>query len=305
MFRANSVKQFRRNYREPVIRYAFAIFSRLPLRVVHAVGAVVGWVLWIANGEMRQVTLKNLELCFPNLSVRERRLLARKSLIETGKTMFEVPLLWKGTPAGFEARIKKVHGRQIIDEALASGNGVLVMTPHLGAWEVAGLYMSTLTEMVTMYKPSHIEGVDDLIQAGRTQFGATLAPTDVSGVRQIFQALKRGTMVGMLPDQDPGKNGGEFVPFFGIDANTMSMTNRILHKSGARAVFCFAKRLPRAQGYEIFIYRADEELNDSDAKLALTAMNKCLEEMIQSCPEQYQWSYRRFKTRPEGQQSFY
>ena len=109
----------------------------------------------------------------------------------------------------------------------------------------------------------------------------------------------------MLPDQDPGQNGGEFAPFFGIEANTMTQANKLLKKSGAIGIFCIAKRLEHARGYVINISRASEAIAGDDVQQSITVMNADLERVILECPEQYQWSYKRFKTRPNGQRNIY
>lgn len=305
MNKSKMLKRLRHRFRLPVIRWTFNAFSNLPLKKSHRIGSFIGWLIWFYNGEMRRVSEQNIEACLPELTKPERERLVKKSLIETGKTMAEVPFLWQGQQSKLEEKIRRVYGVEIIEKAIASGKGIVAFAPHLGAWEVAGLYLSKHYPMVTMYKPSHIDGVDDLIQSGRTRFGTKLVATDIKGVKQLLRGLKNGDLVGMLPDQDPGKNGGEFAPFFGIEANSMTLANKILNKSGAVAIFCIAKRLEDGQGYEIQISLADEAISNKNILVALTAMNADLEKVIRTCPEQYQWSYKRFKTRPEGQKKFY
>lgn len=305
MKKSQWLKHLRRRFRTPIIRCVFALFARLPLRFAHMIGHFVGWCLWISNGNMRRISEINIRACLPQMDYAKQRLLVKKSLIETGKAMAEVPVLWSGDSRKFNKAIKNVFGLEHVENALAHSKGLVFLTPHLGSWEVAGLYFSTHYPMVTMYRPSQVEGVDDLIKAGRTRFGAQLVATDVSGVRQLFQALKKGHVLGILPDQDPGKNGGEFVSFFGIPANTMTLTNRIINKSGAAVIFCYAQRLEKAEGYNIHIYPSPPEIASDDVAQALSTMNNELENVIKQCPEQYQWSYKRFKSRPAGEPKFY
>ena len=305
MKKAGLLKRARHQIRTPLIRLLFGMFTRIPLAVSHKIGAFIGWCLWIFNGSMRAVSEHNVRQCLPEYSEDKQQRLVKKSLIETGKTMFEVPFLWAGDKTKFSHALKRVEGFEYVEQALSKGKGLILFTPHLGAWETAGLFFSQQFPMVTMYRPSHVEGVDDLIQAGRTRFGTRLVATDLKGIKQLYQALKAGEVLGMLPDQDPGRNGGEFAPFFGINANTMTLANRILNKSGAAAVFCFAKRLPQGKGYEIKIYPAPDAMASNDVYEGIAAMNVALERVIRECPEQYQWSYKRFKTRPIGEPKFY
>lgn len=303
--KSQRLKRFRRRFRTPAVRALFSILAYLPLRVVHALGHFVGLCLWLSNGNMRQISEANVRACFPQMTADKRKSLVKKSLIETGKTMCEVPVLWKGSSMQFDKALKKVIGLEYVEAALEKGKGLVFLTPHLGSWEVAGLYFSSHYPMVTMYRPSQLDDVDDLIQAGRTRYGAQLVATDMSGVRQLFQALKKGHVLGILPDQDPGRNGGEFVPFFGISANTMTLTSRIINKSGAEVIFCYAERLEKGEGYNIHIYPSPPEIASDDVVAALSAMNVTLEKIIKECPEQYQWSYKRFKNRPAGEPKFY
>ena len=305
MAKSPLLKRLRHRLRVPLIKLLFSLFPRFSLVTLHRIGRLIGWLIWLFNGEMRKISEQNIENCLPELSPIERQKLIRQSLIETGKTMLEVPFLWHGDEASFDQAIRQVHGTEVLQEALASGKGIVAFAPHLGAWEVAGLYLSKNFPMVTMYKPSHIDGLDDLIRVGRTRFGTSLAATDLTGVRQLLQGLKKGSLVGMLPDQDPGNNGGEFAPFFGIEANTMTLANKLLNKSGAIGIFCIARRLKNARGYVIQISRASDDIASNDVHKAITAMNADLEKVILQSPEQYQWSYKRFKTRPEGQATIY
>lgn len=305
MSQAGLFKRLRHRFRTPLIRSAFNLFAKLPLPMTHRIGRLVGWLMWISKGQLRSVSAQNIAVCLPHLSKNEQRRLTRLSLLETGKTMCEVPLLWTSSSDVFDNIVNEVHGQEHVDAALAEGKGLLMLTPHLGAWEVAGLYLSRHYPMATMYRPSHVAGIDDLIQKGRTRFGAQLIAADLKGVRQLYQALRAGKALGILPDQDPGRNNGEYAPFFGIKANTMTLVTRIIQKSGAPAIVTYAKRLADGKGFNIYIYPAPKEMADDDSATALAAMNKALESVIKECPEQYQWSYKRFKTRPVGEKKFY
>ncbi len=305
MRKSGLLKRFRHRVRLPLVRFAFRWAAKLSLPQSHRLGVLLGWCLWRSKGEMRAVSARNIAACLPHLTLPEQAALVKSSLIETGKAMLEVPLLWNGPAARFDQAIVAVHGLQYVDDALTQGKGLVMITPHLGAWEVAGLFLSQRYSMATMYRPSQLDGVDDLIKAGRTRFGAALIAADLRGVRQLYQALKKGNCLGVLPDQDPGRNGGVFAPFFGIPANSMTLVSRILNKSDAPAIFTFAKRLAKGEGYEIFIYPAPVEVGGDNEAAAVACMNNMLEKIIRECPEQYQWSYQRFKTRPAGEAKFY
>ena len=299
------LRDVRRRYREPVIRLLFRLFAVLPYSVVLAVGSGIGWVLWKYNGEMRRVTEKNLQLCFPDMKEKERQALARRSLIETGKTITEITTLWCKPKNRINALIAEVKGEEHVKNAIDAGRGVILLAPHLGAWEVVGLYASLNYPMTAMYRPPEMSGLESIVRQGRSRFGSKMVPTDAKGVRGLLSALRKSELVGILPDQDPGRAGGEFAPFFGVQANTTTLTSKLAQKTNADVVACFAKRLPAAKGYALYFAPANKTINDKNMADSLKALNQEVEKLILKCPEQYQWSYKRFKTRPEGEAKFY
>jgi len=299
------LRNFRRRYREPTIRLLIKLFARLPFSAAFKIGGLFGWVLWVYNGEMRKVSEVNVAKCFPEKSDEERRALVRQSLIETGKNITEIARLWFTSESDFLALLADVKGEKHITNAIESGRGVMLIAPHLGAWEYVGLYLSVKYSITSMYRPPEMSGLADIIQQGRTRFGATLVPTDIVGVRELLSALKRSELVGMLPDQDPGLNGGEFSPLFNVSANTMTLTSKLAQKTNADVIACFARRKKSGVGYELIFEPANKRINDKDMVVSLGALNEEVEKLILKCPEQYQWSYKRFKTRPQDEASFY
>ena len=299
------LRDFRRRYREPAIRFLIKLFACLPFAVVLSTGGAFGWVLWVFNGEMRKVTEKNIALCFPAMSEKERNSLAKKSLIETGKNITEIATLWCKSKEKVDALVKKVEGEEFIQKAVDGGRGVIILAPHLGAWEMIGLYLSQIYPMTSMYRPPEMQGLEDVIRTGRTRFGSKLVPTDASGVRGLLGALRKGELIGILPDQDPGKNGGEFAPVFNMQANTMTLTSKLAEKTNADVIGCYAKRKNDNSGYELYFYPANKKINEQNMNDSLVAMNEEVEKLILQCPEQYQWNYKRFKTRPEGEPDLY
>jgi len=135
--------------------------------------------------------------------------------------------------------------------------------------------------------------------------GATLVPTDASGVRALYKAVAKNQMIGILPDQDPGDEGGVFAPFFGVPANTMTLLPRLMQKTGAAVIFSYAERLPRGQGFHVHFLPAPADARTDELQQAAAALNLGVENCVRQSPAQYQWSYKRFKTRPPGETRFY
>lgn len=133
-----------------------------------------------------------------------------------------------------------------------------------------------------------------------------LAPANMKGVAQMLKLLKAGEMVGNLPDQEPDdRSGGVFAPFMGVETFSPKLVTRLISKTGAKVVAGFAERLPDGQGFDIHFIAADAGIYSSDEVEAVTAMNRTVEQLVAKAPEQYQWEYKRFKTRPEGEARVY
>lgn len=279
------------------------IVALLPLPFVHAVGVLFGWLFYLVQNPHRDVARRNIALCLPELSPKARRRMLRHALIETGKTALESPILWLGNRERVLSLVKEEVGREVLEASLAKSKGVIIVIPHLGSWEMVGLHCSASHPMTSLYRPLRNLEMEPLVLQGRIRFGAELVPTDTRGVRALFRALASNALVAVLPDQDPRDSGGEFAPFFGIQANTMTLVSRLAQKSGAPLVLCVAERLSWGRGFRLH-YRPIDTPAD-DLKCHLTAINAAVEEAVRDFPAQYQWSYKRFRTRPEGEGAIY
>jgi KDO2-lipid IV(A) lauroyltransferase len=284
--------------------FFFRLLALLPLPLLHAVGKLLGWLFFLLPNEHRSISARNLELCFPQLSKWQRLNLLRCSLEETGKTIMEVPLIWCGSRERVMGLVKEKSGEEAVRAAMSSGQGMIAVSPHIGCWEMSGLYLSNHYDITSMYRPPRYHSLSTLMREGRERLGAHLVPTDASGIKLLMQALKQGKMIGVLPDQDPRDTGGVFAPFFGIPANTMTLLPKFAQKSGAAVIYAFAERLSWGRGFHLHFISAPG-VNERDMEQSATAVNGAVETCIRIAPAQYQWSYKRFRTRPEGDDSLY
>jgi len=276
--------------------------SRLPLSAAQGLGWLFGYLLQRIPNKQRRNALVNIELCLPRLTREEALGFRAQSLQENGKTYFEIAYLLLRPAEKVLSLISGVSGGELVRRG--DGRGVIVLSPHLGAWELAGLYLSSLGPTTTLYKPQ--KSLDELIFKARSRHGAELVPTNSQGVRRLVQALKRGEYVGILPDQEPkADKGAIFAPFFGVPAFTMLLVARLARKTGARVVFMFAERLPGRRGFHIHCLPGPEGIDSADDLVAATALNRGVESCIAKCPEQYIWPYKRFRHRPEGMPKLY
>ena len=281
------------------------IVSWFPLSVAHAMGGLIGRLFNSYSNELSRIARRNIELCFPELNEQKRNELVLESLMQTGRAILECGALWLWPVERVLSKVRKVSGWELMEKARADGKGVVFAAPHIGAWEVIGLYSAKRSPMTCMYRPPKLTGLDQLIRKGRGRSGVELVPTDAGGVRALYKALSRGELVGILPDQDPGRGAGVFAPFFGIEANTMTLVSRLAGKANVTVLMSYVERLPKGQGYHIHIMSAPECLADKDPVIAATCLNNAVEECVRSLSGQYQWAYRRFKNRPEGEEKLY
>lgn len=273
----------------------FDVLARLPLSVLHQLGALLGWVMYLSSGRYAARLRENLQKAGLVLSDSEARKLLHANVREMGKGIMELPWVWRRPLEKVLAGVKQCHGWEHIEAARAQGKGVIALTPHLGCFEVISLFIASRMPITTMYRPPRWKFLDQLMHEGRARGQTTLAPTDLGGVRQLLKSLKRGQLIGVLPDQVPGNGEGEWAPFFGRPAYTMTLIGRLVESSGAAVVMCHCERLPRGEGYALHFAPL---LIDTTTSIP-GQINAALEAVIRTCPEQYLWSYNRYKV-PRG-----
>jgi len=166
----------------------------------------------------------------------------------------------------------------------------------MGSFEVTAQYASLQVPITVLYRAPKMAWLEPLMQEGRSRGQVRLAPADVSGVRELMAALKRGEAAGFLPDQVPGEGEGEWAEFFGRPAYTMTLAAKLAGRAGIETFLAYARRLPRGQGYVIVVRRLPEKLAGESATRRL---NRAIEALVRECPGQYLWGYNRYKT-PRG-----
>lgn len=276
------------------------LLALLPLRMAQSLGAYIGLRTYKSKNKAYRITRINIQHCFPELSEEQQDDLVKASLIETGRLAGEMGMSWIWSSGRVLAKVRKVHNEECLSEALSHGKGVIVIGPHLGNWEVLGLYLSTKYPLTSMYRPPKIELMDRLIRRKRARLGSKLAPANVKGVRMAMKALKAGEVLGILPDQEADKGSGVFAPFFGQDSYSMKLLPQLAAQTGAVVVSAFAKRLPDGQGFEIVFHPVPDQINNKDILTSASAMNAEVEFCVRQIPAQYQWEYKRFQHQPDG-----
>ncbi len=287
-----------------MLQFLYRRAANLPLPVAHAIGATIGVLAWLVPNRFARRTRFHIVRCLPELGRLAQERLVFRTLIESGKAVAEVPVLWSGPGARVARLVREVRGEDAWHRALAAGKGVVAASLHLGAWEMAGVEYARRHPIVSMYRPQGNHW-DDVMKRGRERTGARLVPSDRSGVRELLEALRRGGSIGILPDQDPPEGSGAFAPFFGIAAHTPVLASRLARRTGAAVLYVFAERLGWGRGFVLHVVPAPAEVADADEARACAALNRGLEECIRRFPAQYWWGYARYRRRPPGEPPFY
>ncbi|WP_422910774.1 lysophospholipid acyltransferase [Pseudomonas sp. MAC6] len=281
------------------------LFALLPWRAVQAVGAAIGWLMWKLPNRSREVTRINLAGCFAHLPADQRERLVGESLRDIGKTLTESACAWIWPANKTLGLIKQVEGMQVLQDALASGKGVVLISSHLGNWEVLLQYVCSLCKPIILYRPIKLKAVDELLVKQRVQLGNSLAPSTKEGILSLIKQVRKGGVAGIAADPEPSLSSGVFVPFFGVPALTSKFVPSLVKDRKAEAVFMHALRLDDGSGYRVVIEAAPDALYGDDIEAAVAALNQGIEKQVRQAPSQYMWNMKRFKKRPEGEAKWY
>jgi KDO2-lipid IV(A) lauroyltransferase len=265
--------------------------AMLPLPVLHAFGALLGWTMYLLSAGYRGQLRANLA----QAGYSEARA-KRAAIASAGKMIVELPAIWLRPRAEVLAWIRRIEGRELVEAALESKQGVVFLTPHIGCFEITAQLAAEHFPITVLYREPKLGFLEPLIDQGRRRHNVRLAPADLSGVRELLAALKRGEAVGILPDQVPGEGEGVWAEFFGRPAYTMTLAMKLVARPNTISFMAFGERLPRGQGFVIHIRPLPEALAGESAE---RRMNRAVEELVRGNPGQYLWGYNRYKT-PRG-----
>lgn len=267
----------------------FRLLSFLPLPALHALGVVVGWLVFLLSPAYRRRLTDNITLAGHRGSL-------WKSVGEAGKGMFELPFIWCARPERV-LRTARIVNWDLVQQALDAKAGIVFLTPHLGCFEISAQSVARHHSLSVLYRPPRKAALKPLIEGARARANLHLAPANLSGVRILLKALKNGQAIGLLPDQVPQNGEGVWANFFGKPAYTMTLPAKLQQMSGAPIILAYAERLSWGRGYAIHFVAFEGELGETPEQQA-RAINAAMEKLIARCPAQYIWSYNRYKTPP-------
>ena len=263
------------------------LLAMVPLPVLHTLGRFLGRLVYMFPGRYRNRMRNNARQAGYDDSA-----FVRRAAGESGAMILETPKVWLRTAEC----VRKVssHEEQIAQQALAEGRGVLYLTPHLGCFEITARYMVKYGPITVMYRPPRHRALEPAMEQARNIENLRAVPATIQGVREFVRALKRGEAVGMLPDQVPSSGDGIWASFFGRPALTMTRAGKLARQTGVVVMLVAGERLSRGRGWRMHYLRLPEPLPEDPQALA-TLINTNMEVLIRRFPEQYLWSYNRYK----------
>lgn len=280
-----------------ILRGAIGGLGHLTLPGARRVGRALGGLLWQLPNQFRDNSWRNVRRCFPELSTPQQAELVRKSLLSTALNVAEAGATFHWSIERLAELEESAQGEALIEQTLAQGRGVLTLGPHVGNWEYLAHSLTRRFGLVSLYRPPRIAELDTYLRQRRERLGAEMYPANAGGLRRLARALEAGRVVGILPDQEPLKRHGVFAPFFGVPALTMNLVAGLVRRFDPLVIYGFAER-SEAGRFHIRVLEAPDGLGDPDDVRAATQLNLGVERCVRACPEQYTWSYRRFRTRP-------
>ena len=282
-----------------------SLVARLPWPLLRACADTIARGWQHADSRMARVVRRNLELAHPELLPTQRALLQGRVLRTTARQLFETLQLWTRPPARSLARIRETQGVDLFDAALASGHGLIIAAPHYGNWELLNQWLASRTPLAILYAPPESRIGEAFLRRVRARHGDAQRVTQVRAegpaVRQLFKLLKDGGVAGILPDQQPKAGDGEFAPFFGIPALTMTLLPRLAQRTGATVLAGYCERIGDDADGPLFALRFEPaSAAIADPQQGVAALNALVERVARRDPAQYQWTYKRYSIPPAG-----
>lgn len=281
-------------YEQGTMTIVFWLVAQLPLRALHAIGGFLGMIMMRRPSRYTNRLRENYRKAFPQATEADFIEAGRSA----GRMALELPFFWMrrdplaGLPDPFEGLWPTMHRLH------AQGKGLILMSPHLGCFEATPAACIRHYPATVLYKPPHNPKFRAWLEKVRTRPALTMAPAEPRGVRMLVKALRRGEMIGILPDQTPPGGEGVWAPYFGRPAYTMTLLHGLQRHSGAPILLLGMERLPQGKGYRGLMHEIPTPL-PADPVEASTLLNKAMEDMIALAPNQYLWGYNRYK-HPQG-----
>ncbi|UNT65822.1 lysophospholipid acyltransferase family protein [Acinetobacter towneri] len=275
--------------------FVFKFLSLLPLSLLQSLGTFIGWLLYLLPSSIRRITEINIRLVYPELSHFQQQALIKKSIKSQCCSFIECIKFW-GKPATYSLScIGEIHNAHHLTQAIQDQKGVIVVVPHLGNWELLNAWLCMQSHPVIMYKPNKNKAINRYILEARQKCNATLVPADETGVRAIFKHLKQGGLTVILPDHMPKPSGGIYAVFFQQNVMSGTIVSKLAHKTQAHVIGLSCLRNSTHHTFDIYCNVVPSSIFSKALEESVHCLNQHMENMIALAPEQYIWSYKRFR----------
>lgn len=279
------------------------ILVYLPLPALHAMGRTIGRIFYRVNEKRRRVAQINVGLCFPELSEEDKNQLVVTHFEAYGATIFDLAICWWASSRRLD-RLTTVNGIEHYLELIEQGRHVVLLTGHILTVDLCGQYISRYQAGVSMMKPLKNRLLNWMMYRGRRRNGNVMV-TREQGMRPMIRLLRQGYTGYFMPDEDFGSPASVFAPFFGLQSWTVTSLSMMARLGNAVVLPIFMNSLPGGKGYELYIDQPLENFPSGDEQVDATNMNRALEKGIRRMPEMYAWTFKLFKTRPDGEEAPY
>lgn len=287
------------------LAFIFLYFIHLlPYSLVQALARFFGGVCYYLVIPRRKVGLINLRLCFPEYTVMQRQQILKRHFYHMALLLLEYGRNWYAKPQVLKEMVR-YHYKNHLDEALERGEKVILLYPHFTAFEAAVYALNQDVPLISVYSHQKNKQLDEQILRGRHRYNNVFLIGRTEGLRSIIRQIKTSHAPFLyLPDQDFGAKDSIFASFFGVPTATIAGLSRIAKMTGAKVIPIVPYRAADGK-VDLWFYPAWENFPSEDVLVDVQRMNDFIEERVRECPEQYFWLHKRFKTRPEGEASFY
>ena len=280
----------------------FWLLHFLPLAVLARIGAVAGIAFMTFGRERREVARANLAPCFPGWDKARHEAVLRAHFRAIGRGFFEAGIVWWGS----EERIRRIVRIEGAEHAHAQGaRRIIFLVPHFAGIEMEGLRLSMDYKGMALYSHQKNRVFDEFLVRMRSRFPGVRMVGRQDGVKTLLRGFKDGLELLIAPDLDLGPRDAIFVPFFGVQAATVTALSRLARLADVVIVPVVVRQLPGSEGYVLRMYPAWENYPGESVEADTRRMNAFIEERVLEMPEQYYWVHKRFKTRPEGEPRIY
>ena len=290
------------NRTKKIIAKAFIVIIKLvgnlPFSFNRKIGYLVGLIIRITNSRMYCTTKTNIDICYPNLSSQDKKKLIKKACHNIGLNFAEMTWFWQRDIESLNKRVTTVKGIELFEEYKKKNKGVVVVGLHLGNWELLFNWLPQYTDLAIMHRGISLKELADYVIEKRSRTGATMLEGRRENVARMREQLHNGDVLLTLHDQEPLAGSGLFSTFYGVPVYTMLTAMKLAKKTGAEVVLATFVR--NKEGYEANFERVELDFQNLELQALADEFNRLFEQQINKCPEQYQWSYKRFKSTVDG-----